>query len=88
MADVTLENVYFANPQSGGVYMKFEIKRWDEPESYYIVLTASTPVSSSGNLLYPILIPGLQDNQLYYIRQTNLCDSPLNPTIQQVNTTV
>lgn len=83
---ITINSVNFPNAPAAPIAMTFEYKRADEPSSAYAVIASGVPVSPDGTInVSPLpFVSGLTPDTLYYVRQSNDCDSPRDYFIQPV----
>jgi len=81
----TLTKIDYANTPSGSQTWMFEYKLWSDPESSYVLISTEL-VDVDGNILAspPLEVTGLTDGELYYVRASNLCNSPVDFFVQQI----
>jgi len=87
MADtITINSVNFPITPAAPIEMTFEYKRFDEPDSAYAVIESGVQVETDGSINASPLptISGLDAGVLYYVRQSNDCDSPRDYFVKSV----
>lgn len=80
----SIPSIDYANPTGITQNFKFEYKLWSDTS--WTLITASVPVLSNGTVSSSpqLQVTGLVDGQLYYVRAANLCNSPLEYYIQEI----
>lgn len=86
MAGFTVDKIDFGNTPGGVQSFSFYYKLWSDPESSYILISASEPVNPDGTLQAspPLSVTGLTPGQLYYLKAANNCDSPVDFFVQYI----
>lgn len=83
MAAFSIPRLFFPQSVTAGQTFLIEIKKWDEPDSAYVVVEAAAVADANGNFSPAPTVYGLDPNTLYYVRTSNNCQSPRNYYIQE-----
>ena len=81
-----IDKVDFGNAPASTQNFSFYYKLWSDPNSAYIIITASVPVLVDGTVMAspPLEVTGLVAGQLYYLKGANNCDSPVDFFVKQI----
>jgi hypothetical protein len=81
-----IHTVDFGNTPSAVQDFSFYYKLWSDPDSSYILISASEPVNTNGTLQAspPLTVTGLVAGNLYYLKAVNNCDSAVDFFVKQV----
>lgn len=80
----TIEKVDYSNTPTGVLTWTFEFKLFSATS--YTLISNSALVNTDGTLLSPLPVTGLTAGQLYYIRGSANCTSPVETFLQMVQT--
>lgn len=80
----TITKVDYTNTPSGVITWTFEQKLFSATS--YTLISNSALVNTDGTLLSPLPVTGLTAGQLYYIRGSANCTSPVETFLQMVQT--
>lgn len=78
---ITITKVDYGNLPSGSQTWTFEYKLFTD--TAYTLASNTSVVNTDGTLVVPLVISGLTDGQLYYIRASPNCESPAEYYYQQ-----
>lgn len=80
--EITIINVDYGNTPIGTQTWTFEQKLFSATS--YTLVSNTSVVNTDGTLAVPLNITGLTPGQLYYVRASPNCESPVIYFIQQV----
>lgn len=83
---ITISTIDWGNTPSGNQTVTLEYKLWSD--SSWVLIDNNVTVEPDGDILDSPLpsVSGLTENELYYVRVSNNCSSPLEYLMMSFNT--
>lgn len=82
MATFTFTEIVFSTTPASIQSITVEYKIWSATS--YTLVDATVDVNTDGTLVAPLTIPGLTSGEVYNIRSSNNCSSPIEYYVQTI----